>query len=122
LTVLLVALGAALGAPSRWWLDRWVQQRITGVFPWGTLAVNVSGSFLLGVLLGAAADGHAGQGSVALLGVGYCGGYTTFSTVGFEVTRLVEDGSYLEAALDAVTSMAVGLAAAFAGWYLGRLL
>jgi CrcB protein len=70
-TALLVALGAAFGAPVRylagWWLD--------GRLHWGTLAVNLGGSFVLGILVGAAVDGHW----LALLGTGFCGGLTTYS-------------------------------------------
>ncbi len=111
----LVMLGAAVGAPSRWLLDRSVQSRHDSVFPWGTFTINVAGSLLLGVILGA----DLSQQWVALLGAGFCGGFTTFSTFGFETVRLVEDGSGTVALLNVGASMAVGLLAAIAGWYLG---
>ena len=120
MTALLVVLGAAVGAPSRWHLDRYVQSRRAGVFPWGTFTVNVSGSFLLGVILGARTYGPETADVATLIGAGFCGGFTTLSTLTFETARLVEDGSYLEAGANVVGSMAAGLVAALAGWYLAR--
>jgi len=121
LTLVLVVLGAAVGAPSRWALDQYVQTRRDSVFPWGTFVVNVAGSLLLGLVLGAAASGPASPRLVAALGTGFCGGFTTFSTFAYETLRLVEDGSYAEAALNVAASVAAGLAAAAAGWGLADL-
>jgi CrcB protein len=112
MTVLLVLLGGAIGAPARYVLDRLVQQRVRGPFPWGTLTVNLVGSAVLGALLGAGPS-HA---VTALVGTGFCGALTTFSTFGYETVRLLEAGSFLEAGLNALGSVAVGLLAA-AGAY-----
>jgi CrcB protein len=121
-TALLVALGAAAGAPARWWLDQHVRRRRAGdEFPWGTLLINVVGSFVLGALLGAT-SGRPDAQLVALLGTGLCGGFTTFSSFAFETFRLAEDGSYVAATLNVVVSVAVGVAAAAAGWGLGAAL
>lgn len=120
MTLLLVMIGAAVGAPSRWLLDQAISRRAGGVFPLGTWTINVSGSLLLGVVLAANAFGPAPLALVALAGTGFCGGFTTFSTFGFETIRLVESGSGLEAGINVVSSLAVGLLAAFAGWYLGQ--
>jgi len=118
-SALLVMVGAAVGAPSRWLLDQTVRGRFAGVFPWGTLAINVLGSAVLGILLGATATGgHSAL--VALVGTGFCGGFTTFSSFGFETVRLTEEGDYGQAALNVVLSLGLGLAAAFAGWSLGQ--
>ena len=117
-TPLLVMLGAAVGAPCRWALDRAVQSRHDSVFPWGTFTINVLGSLLLGVLLGAAALGPAPVGLVALLGTGFAGAFTTYSTFAFETVRLVEDGARLVAAANVAASLAAGMGAALAGWYL----
>ncbi|HET8641940.1 MAG TPA: CrcB family protein, partial [Pseudonocardiaceae bacterium] len=79
MTVLLIAIGAAAGAPLRYLTDRWVQARHDGLLPWGTLAVNVAGSLMLGVV---AAAVHAGAWPGWVLtgvGVGLCGALTTFS-------------------------------------------
>jgi fluoride exporter len=111
-TPLLVAAGALVGAPLRLFANRWAS-RNGGDPAAGTLAVNVVGSAVLGVLLGlAAVPGWV----LALLGVGFCGALTTFSTFGFETVRLLEDGSVLEALLNAALSLAVGLAACALGF------
>lgn len=121
MTLLLVMVGAAFGAPSRWILDRFVASRHKGDFPWGTIIINVSGSLLLGVILGATAL-TGDPGLVALAGVGFCGGFTTFSTFSFETVRLLEDGDHRLALGNVSLTLAAGLVAAVAGWYLGRLL
>ncbi|MEG3633225.1 fluoride efflux transporter CrcB [Micromonospora palythoicola] len=113
MTVLLVALGAAVGAPLRYLVDRAVQARHESVFPWGTFVVNVVGSLLLGVLIGGA--GAVPGSLVALLGVGLCGALTTYSTFGYETVRLFEDGARLPALLNAVVSVVAALGAAFLG-------
>jgi CrcB protein len=117
-----VMLGAALGASSRWFVDQMVQSRHDSVFPWGTFAINVSGSLALGLLLGAAALGPADARWVAAAGTGFCGGFTTFSTFGYETLRLIEDGARLEGAINALGSLAAGLVAAFAGWGVATLI
>ncbi|MCO5971649.1 fluoride efflux transporter CrcB [Actinoallomurus soli] len=117
MTVLLVLLGGALGAPSRYLIDRFVQQRGNGVLPWGTLTVNLIGCLILGLLTGAAHD--LPKPVVALAGTGFCGALTTFSTFGFETARLLEEGSLLEAGLNAFGSLALGLLAATLGYLLG---
>jgi len=114
MTLALVMLGASLGAPSRWLVDRAVAARNDSVFPWGTFAVNVLGSFLLGAIAAAA----LGEAWYALLGTGFCGGFTTFSTFSLETFRLVEEGSHEIAARNVALSLGFGLLACYAGWYL----
>ncbi len=118
---LLVAVGAAVGAPARWWLDQHVKRRAGHDFPWGTLLINVVGSFVLGVLLGATSR-HPDAALVALVGTGFCGGFTTFSSFGFETFRLAEDGELGAASLNIGLSLGVGLGAAVVGWALGSAL
>jgi CrcB protein len=115
MVILAVAFAGAVGAPARYLVDGIVQSRARGVFPWGTFVVNATGSFLLGLLTGLAL--HRGLGPVpqTVLGSGFCGAYTTFSTFSYETVRLIEDGSIGEAALNALASLAVGLLAAALG-------
>ena len=115
MTVLLVALGAAIGAPLRYLADRAVQARRDSVFPWGTWCVNVAGSFLLGLLATGLAEGGVSTGVLAALGTGLCGALTTYSTFGYETFRLLEDGSTAYALMNVVASLVAGLAAAVLG-------
>ena len=115
MTVLLVALGAAVGAPLRYLVDRAVQAWHDSLFPWGTFAVNVAGSFVLGVLVRGVTV-HAVPGGVsALLGTRLCGALTTYSTFGYETLRLLEDRARPYAVLNVVASIGAGLGAAFCG-------
>jgi CrcB protein len=114
---LLVVAGGALGAPLRYVTDLVVQSVHDTVFPWGTFTVNVVGSLVLGAVTGAVASG-APSWLIALLGTGLCGALTTFSTFGFETVRLVEDGALLEAALNSVVSLLIGLVACMGGFAL----
>lgn len=122
MTLLLVLLGGALGAPLRYLTDVWVQSRRDSVFPWGTFAVNGFGSAVVGVTAGAVNGGGAAEWVLSVVGVGFCGALTTFSTFGYETLRLVEEGSLLEAAANSVGSVVVGLAAVATGWYAGSAL
>jgi fluoride exporter len=115
ITLLGVALASAIGAPARYLLDRFIARRGRGAFPWGTFAINVSGSFVLGLLVGLGAHHGLSKTTIAVLGTGFCGAYTTFSTFSVETIRLVEDGSVLEATMNATMSIAAGLLAAAAG-------
>lgn len=117
MTAVMVAIGAALGAAGRWWLDRRIQSRVEGQYPWGTFTINVSGSLVLGVVLARSAAGQLSVGLTALLATGLCGGFTTFSTFGFEAVRLIQEGSRPTAAAYTVASALAGLAAVTAGWY-----
>jgi CrcB protein len=103
-------------------MDRAISGRIESDLPWGTFIVNMGGSLLLGLLAGLDLHGHLGPVSGALAATGFCGAYTTFSTFTFETMRLIEEGDYLEAAYNAVGSIAVGLIAAAAGLALGLAL
>jgi CrcB protein len=115
LTVLFVALGGFVGAPARAAVDRFVSDRVEADFPFGTFLVNVSGSFVVGLLTGLAVVGDMPGLVKALLTTGFCGAYTTFSTWTFETIRLVEEDQLLEAGLNVVLSLVVGLLAAGAG-------
>lgn len=118
-TVLLVGVGAAVGAPLRFVADAAAKKRLGSAFPWGTFAVNVAGSFVLGaVTAGAGVFGHAVQ---ALVGTGFCGALTTYSTFGYEIVSLAERGDRRTALAYTLTSVVVGVLAAAAGFALVRV-
>ncbi|GAA2856323.1 fluoride efflux transporter CrcB [Streptosporangium fragile] len=111
MSALLVVLGAAVGAPLRYLTDRAVQSRHDMVFPWGTFTVNMAGSALLGFLLALPADAWV----TALVGTGFCGALTTYSTFAYETVRLAGSGARLAAALNIAGSLVGGLGAAWCG-------
>lgn len=119
--VVAVALGGLVGAPARFLVDRLVVDRVEMDFPLGTLAVNISGAFFLGLLSGLGLAHHVPAPVEALVGTGFCGAYTTFSTWSYETVRLVEEGELLQAAVNAFVSLAAGMLAAGAGLALGLL-
>lgn len=112
---LLVLLGGAVGAPLRYLTDRAVQARHDTVFPWGTFAANMIGSLVLGALTGAVLAQAAGGGVQLLVGTGFCGALTTYSTFSYETLRLAETGTAFLAAANVVASIVAGLGAVFVG-------
>jgi CrcB protein len=119
-TVLLVMVGAAVGAPARYVVDRAVQSRLGSLLPWGTFVVNLAGCLVLGFLT--AAGTHAGPALLALLGTGLCGALTTYSTFGYETVQLLRSGARRYAVVNVVMSVAGGLAAALLGTGLSVLI
>jgi CrcB protein len=113
---LLVALGAAIGAPLRFLTDRFMQARFGAAFPWGTLAVNVAGSLVLGLVLGLPLS----AGTAALLGTGFCGALTTYSTFSWEILALARRREILAAGGYALLSITAGTGAAVIGGALAR--
>jgi CrcB protein len=111
-----VAVFGALGAVSRFRVDSAVSARLPGEFPIGTFVVNLTGSFALGLLVGVALT-HRLE---FILGTGFMGGYTTFSTWMVESVRLGEGGSVVLLLRNLWLSMLAGLALAAAGFYLGQ--
>jgi CrcB protein len=116
-----VALGSAVGGVLRLAVGALIQQRTGSTFPLGTLAINLSGSLLLGFLLRYSLATPAVSPEVrAFLTTGVCGGYTTFSTFTYEAAALVEDGDYHRAAWYVGLSVVLSLAGAFIGIGLAR--
>jgi fluoride exporter len=116
-----IAAAGALGAAGRYVVDGIVQERVEPVFPWGTWVINVSGSLALGFLAGLGLYHGLADPAKAVIGAGFLGAYTTFSTLMFETLRLFEDGSRYESLLNAVGSLAAGLLAAGAGLALAAM-
>ena len=117
-TVLFVAFGAAIGAPARYITDRYVQARYGTGFPWGTLAVNVTGSLVLGLVLGMPLAPEL----TALVGTGFCGALTTYSTFSWEALTFARRGERAAAFAYVLVSVLAGLGAAALGAILARAL
>jgi CrcB protein len=119
----LVAIGGAAGAVARYVVDLAVSSRTGGGFPWGTLAVNVSGSLVLGFLFAMSIERDILPADIrGPVLIGFIGAYTTFSTLMLESWRLVEAGATGLAIANVVGSSFLGLVAVFAGLAIGRVL
>lgn len=123
MTWVLIAIGGAAGAVSRYALDTWVIARVGQAFPLGTLVINVTGSFALGLLAAVAVErtGVSVEWRAAL-GVGFLGAYTTFSTWMLQTWSLIEQGAWVGATVNLVGSVLLGLVAVVAGLAVGRAL
>jgi CrcB protein len=116
MTVVLVLLGGALGAPVRYVVDLMVQSRHDSVLPWGTFVVNAAGSLVLGATAGGVAAAGGPDWVLTLAGTGFCGALTTFSTFSFETVRLAEERALRAAAVNVTGSVVIGATACAAGW------
>lgn len=110
-----VGLAASLGAVCRYLLDQLVQHQHDQTFPWGTFVINISGSLLLGVITGLAIHHGLPKWPTVVVGVGFAGGYTTWSTYVWESIALAETDALAEAFTNIAGSLIAGLAAAAAG-------
>ena len=122
-----VALGGALGSVGRFWLSGLVANRLGETFPWGTLVVNVTGSFLIGVVGALASpegrmDSQSRAFAIQLLMIGVCGGYTTFSSFSWQTLRLMQDREWLYAGGNVILSVTLCMIAVWLGWMLGSML
>lgn len=114
---LAVAVAGAAGATCRHIVDHAVTSRSAGRYPWGILLVNLTGALLIGVVAGAVARGAAPSATATIAGVGFCGAYTTFSTLAYDTWYLLEQRAY-GAVLAQLASLPLGMAAAALGWAL----
>lgn len=118
----LIFLGGAVGSVLRYSIGAWVQRLGGSGFPWSTLMINVLGSLLIGLFLRFSAEGALSQEARFLLAVGFCGGFTTFSTLSWETLTLLQGSQWLLALLYSQGSLLLGLLAVFVGyWLAGRL-
>jgi CrcB protein len=122
LPYLLVGVGGFIGANARYLVARWVGNLAEARFPWGTFLINVSGSFLLGVLGAVLAQKAVAHGDAMrlALGVGFLGAFTTFSTFELETHALFEDGVWMIAVGNLVLSVVLGLLAVRLGILVGK--
>jgi len=120
-----VAMGGAVGAVGRFWITGWVMRfSRDSFFPWGTFVVNVAGTFILGLFLGATTTGRfaVSPNMRAFVAIGVLGALTTFSTFAYEIIEAARVGDYRIAFLNAGGSLALGLAACWLGLILGQRL
>lgn len=118
LTYFLVAIGAAIGGISRYWLSGFVAERIGETFPWGTLVVNITGSFVIGffaTLTGPDGRVLVGTNTRQFVMTGICGGYTTFSSFSLQTLNLTRDGEWLYAGGNITLSVVLCLLAVWLG-------
>jgi CrcB protein len=119
--ILLIAIGGAAGAVARYAMDVTIATRLDGAFPWGTFAVNLSGSFALGLLFALVIERELlPAGARGPLMIGFLGAFTTFSTLMLESWRLWEDGAVALALGNLTGSMVLGVVALVGGLALGR--
>ncbi len=121
--LILIGLGGFAGAISRYLVDGFVTERTAGAFPWGTLAVNLSGSFVLGLLFAMTTERAILPADIrGPVMIGFIGAYTTFSTYMLESWGLLESGSWAPALANLGGSVVLGLVAVAVGLTLGRAL
>lgn len=128
LNTLIVAVGGAIGSVARFWVGGLITERLTGrIFPWNTLCVNISGSFIIGIL-GALtlAEGRVPSTwrpfVVNFLMVGFCGGYTTFSSFSLQTLTLIHDGEWLFATMNVLSSVVACMLGVWLGYIAGQML
>lgn len=117
-----IAVAGGLGTVARVVIDGLIKSRMSGAIPWGTIAINVSGSLLLGFAAGLAAGQMLPEEWFLIVGTGFLGGYTTFSTASFETVRLVQERAWAASAVSALGTLVIATGAAGVGLWLGAAL
>ena len=120
-----IFVGGGLGSLARWWASAFIASRVGETFPWGTLSVNVTGSFVIGLF--ATATGPEGRWLAPasfrqFFMLGICGGYTTFSSFSLQTLSLAEDGQWFKAGANSVLSLVLSLVGVWLGHLLGSVL
>lgn len=113
-----ITVAGGVGAVSRFVADGLIRTVLGRKFPWGTLIINILGSFILGVLTGLVLHQHASTSTKLILGTGFCGGFTTFSTASFEAARLLEERRYTATIFQLLGNVGLSFLAAAAGIWL----
>jgi CrcB protein len=124
LAYLWVAIGGALGSVSRYWLSGFVAARFGETFPWGTLVINVTGSFVIGIFAALAIpegrmDSQSRLFATQFLMIGVCGGYTTFSSFSLQTLNLLREREWLYAGGNVILSVILCMIAVWLGYLLG---
>ena len=120
-----VTIGAAIGGMARFWISGFVARRMGETFPWGTLLVNISGSFVIGLAAtfgASSADAMGGPTVRLFLTTGICGGYTTFSSFSLQTLNLAREGEWVPAAGNVILSVVLCILAAYLGILAGTAL
>lgn len=120
-TILAIAVCGAIGCLARYWVSGWVYDLVGRAFPWGTLAVNVVGAYLIGLIMEFALRSTLISPTLRIgLTIGFLGGLTTFSTFSYETFRLLEDGEFVTAAVNVTASVLLCLTFTWLGIYSAR--
>lgn len=117
--ILFIFLGGGLGSLTRFYLGKFIQSSFSGTFPVGTLAVNIMASLILGLFLGTEIRGLSASYR-ALIAVGFCGGFSTFSTFSNDTLQLIQANRWFEAFINIVLNVVVCIAATFVGIFLAK--
>lgn len=118
----LVFVGGGIGAVARYWMQGMVYRFMNGVFPYGTIAVNILGCFLIGLLMTGMEERFMVNPSLRIfITIGILGGFTTFSSFSFETIALFQDGEVFFGMLNILASVAICLSATYVGVFIGKL-
>jgi CrcB protein len=121
--ILIIGTGSFIGGVTRFLASRFIQNTVVSAFPWGTFVVNILGCFIIGLLFGISEKGNFLSSEWRLfLTVGFCGGFTTFSTFAQENMALLRDGNFLYFALYSGLSVFLGISATFLGNFTIKIL
>jgi CrcB protein len=118
---LIVFIGAGFGGGFRYWFSSFVQKQFPPYFPWGTLAVNLIGSFILGMMIFGLDEKELISPSLKLfIGIGFCGGFTTFSSFSLETFNLIRDAEFLFAGLNILANVVLTILGIYFAYLITR--
>ena len=118
---LLVAIGSGIGGALRFWISSLTQKLLPAYFPYGTLTVNLLGSFILGIIIFGFDDRELLSSNIKLiLTIGFCGGFTTFSTFSFETFSLIKNAEFFLAGFNIVSNLLLTIAGVYIGYLISK--